>query len=200
MASHRAQHVGAAELEEAGPLKQRLFFGLPVPAAQRALLGSYLERCVAGAPAFRWVPAANLHLTIRFLGSVTPGAAGEVADRLAASGLRKFEIELGGAGTFGRGRKVRVVWIGLRAGGPAATDLAATVDRACVEVGLQGEERAFQPHLTLARSRHRDGEVLPELPPAPALQAWRADELILYRSRLGRAAATYEPLRSLRLG
>jgi 2'-5' RNA ligase len=37
------------------------------------------------------------------------------------------------------------------------------------------------------------------LPPAPRVEAWHVDELILYRSILGRAGAAYETLRTISL-
>jgi len=122
-----------------------------------------------------------------------------IADRLAAGALPGLELELGELGTFKRGRLVRVVWQGLRSGAEAATGLAGQVDAECRAAGLEGEKRAFQAHLTLARARARDGAELPSLPPPPRLVPWRATELVLYSSHLGRAGAVYEPLRVLKL-
>jgi RNA 2',3'-cyclic 3'-phosphodiesterase len=170
-----------------------------LPEAQRRRLGSYLTECAAAAPDFRWAPAPNLHLTLRFLGHIEASIGDGIADRLGGSAPAGFELELGSVGTFQRGRLVRVVWLGLRRGADQARALAAEVEVACTEAGLAAEARAFQPHLTLARARARDGAVLPALASPPQLPAWRADELVLYRSRLGRGGSVYEPLRVLRL-
>jgi 2'-5' RNA ligase len=177
-----------------------VFFGLSVPEAQREALASHLAVCAAIAPAFRWVPPDNLHLTVRFLGSVERAVADGIAERLAAASLPAFEVELGDAGVFRHGRRVRVVWIGLRSGVERAREVAARVEAECATAGLEPDTRAFRPHLTLARSRRINGDILPALPPAPQLEPWRAQELVLFRSHLGRAGAVYEPLRSLRLG
>ena len=177
----------------------RAFFGLPVPEAQRKELDPCLAACAAMAPEFRWTPAANLHLTVRFIGSIELSVAEGIADRLAERYLAGFELELGGVGTFKRGRLVRVVWLQVRAGAEAARELAELIEAECVRAGLAPEARPFQPHLTLARARARDGAVLPPLPNPPELQPWRATELILYKSQVGRAGSVYEPLRSLRL-
>ncbi|HLQ14934.1 MAG TPA: RNA 2',3'-cyclic phosphodiesterase [Candidatus Eisenbacteria bacterium] len=192
--------MGAGQLgEENRPLKVRAFFGLPVPVEQREELASYLADCAASAPEFRWTPAANLHLTVRFIGGIELSAAEAIADQLADRHLVRFQLELGAVGTFKRGRLVRVVWLQVDAGADAARVLAAQVEEECVRAGLTPEARPFQPHLTLARARPRDGAVLPPLPNPPELPAWPANELILYKSRLGRAGSVYEPLRSLRL-
>jgi 2'-5' RNA ligase len=123
----------------------------------------------------------------------------QVARTLGELDPRGFDIELGDVGVFKRGRRVRVVWIGLRAGTEAAVALAAQVEAECGRAGLAPEARPFQPHLTMARARDRDGSALPPLPPLPALSPWRASELVLYSSHLGRPAAAYEPLQRLRL-
>jgi RNA 2',3'-cyclic 3'-phosphodiesterase len=182
-----------------GGIGVRAFFGLPVPEPQRQLLGPYLAACGAKAPEFRWVPASNLHLTVRFIGSIERSAVDGIADRLAERPLSSFELELGEVGTFKRGRLVRVVWLQVRAGAEQARELAAEVEAECVRAGLAPESRPFQPHLTLARARARDGAILPSPPAPPDLPPWRAGELIVYRSHLGRAGAVYEPIRSLRL-
>jgi 2'-5' RNA ligase len=163
-------------------------------------LGRFIGLCAMIAPDFRWTPTENLHLTIRFLGSVDRTVAEGVADRIAGGRPAAFDLELGDIGTFGRSRAVRVVWVGLRAGAGAADTLASSVEAECLRAGLPGEERKFQAHLTLARARPRVGGTLPELPATPQLDPWRAEELILYSSRLTRAGAIYEAMRILPLG
>jgi 2'-5' RNA ligase len=172
---------------------------LPLPDTRREELERYVAACAVAAPEFRWAPASNLHLTIRFLGHVELSIAEGIADQLADLDLEGFELRMGEAGAFKRGRLARVVWLGLASGASEIGVLAEAVEAACVGAGLEAESRRFHVHLTLARSRARDGAVLPALPPPPELGAWRADGLILYRSHLGRGGSVYEPLRTVRL-
>ena len=113
--------------------------------------------------------------------------------------MRSFELKLEELGTFKRGRLARVVWLGLGSGHQEIAVLAGQVEAECARAGLEPEARRYHAHLTLARARARDGAPLPDLPAPPDLEAWRADELILYRSRLGRGGSVYEPMRRLRL-
>jgi 2'-5' RNA ligase len=199
--------MDADPLGETGQaLKLRAFFGLPLPEAQRKQLDAYLAACAATAPEFRWTPASNLHLTVRFIGNVERSVVDGIADRLANLRLAGFEhplagfqLEMGEVGTFKRGRLVRVVWLQVRVGAEPARELAALVEGECGRAGLAPEARPFEPHLTLARARARDGALLPPLPDSPELPPWRAEELILYSSHLGRTGSVYEPLRRLRL-
>jgi 2'-5' RNA ligase len=194
-----AKRLGAAALEAAGSKEVRAFFGLPLPDAQRGVLDRYLAACATAARGFRWTPAANLHLTVRFVGRVDEALVLGVADRLAGQAWADFELSLGDSGTFKGGRFVRVVWLALASGAEALAQLAAKVDAECIAAGLPGETRPFTAHLTLARALARDGDVLPSLPPPPRMGAWRARDLVLYSSRLTRTGSVYEPLRTIAL-
>jgi RNA 2',3'-cyclic 3'-phosphodiesterase len=199
-----AEQLGAGPLAEDGRpqlsgAQVRAFFGLPVPDAPREALGRFITECAAAAPSFRWTPAANLHLTVRFIGSVDRSLVEGIASPLAARHLAAFDLELGDLGTFKRGRLVRVVWLGLRSGAEELRTLASEVDAECSRAGLAVEKRPFQAHLTLARPRVRDGAELPRVPLPPRLEPWRATELVLYASHLSPKGAVYEPLQVLEL-
>ncbi len=176
----------------------RAFFGLPLPEANRERLESHLRECSQAAPQFRWSDPHNLHLTIRFVGSVERPVVERIAERVDARSA--FEVALGALGTFKRGRLVRVVWLGVREGGEPLQALADRLEAECRAAGLEPETRPFKAHLTLARARAREGAELPELPALPELDAWRAKELMLYSSHLGRGGAVHEPIRTVPLG
>src|SRR5260370_26617113 len=168
MATDRAQLVGASALEEGARAEVvRAFFGLPVPEAQRAAMADFLTACAELAPQFRWTPAGNLHLTVRFIGNVDRALVEAIADRMGAGSLPAFDLDLGDLGTFGHGRHVRVVWQGLREGAEAVAALAAKVLAERGAAGLVAEKRPFQAHLTLSRDRPPEGALMPYMPEQP---------------------------------
>jgi 2'-5' RNA ligase len=167
-----------------------------LPDAQRSALAAYLEQCREVAPALRWVSPDNLHLTLRFLGNVEPARLEALAASLRGVAFAPFQVSLAGEGTFGRGTAVRVVWLGVAEGRGELATLAGQVETRCVEVGLEPEERPFNPHLTLGRARERRGGRLPERPAPPALAPWTVGAFHLYRSRLGPGGAVYSVLDS----
>src|SRR6185436_12196011 len=77
-----------------------------------------------------------------------------------------FDLSLGGTGAFpARGRE-RVLWLGVRELGPARLGaLQGEVERTCVALGFAREERAWSPHLTLARAP-REGRASAAVPDA----------------------------------
>jgi 2'-5' RNA ligase len=174
----------------------RLFVAVPVPEAVRATLAAALEpgrRRTGGA---RWQSPETWHLTVRFLGD-TPFAAlpeVEAAVRAAASGVRPFDLAIGEAGAFERGRG-RIAWIGLRRGDEQLAALARALDG---RLGPDPHRRgAFHAHLTIAReapdglAAALSGALRTAATIPGASLAWRADGLVLYRSVLGPGGATH---------
>lgn len=172
----------------------RAFLGVGLPEAQRQALSGYLEAGRAAEDGLRWVSPDNLHLTLRFLGAVTPELVERLSEDLRELRFASFEVRLGSLGTFGRGAAVRVLWLGLAAGAAELAGLAGQVEEACGRSGAAPETRPYNPHLTLARARDRKGVELPELPPAPTVPGWRVAEMVLYRSRLGPGGAVHSVL------
>ena len=171
-----------------------------MPDPQREQLGAFLAQCAVVAPEFRWSVTENLHLTVRFIGTVDRAVVDRIAGRLDGAAGPAIQLALGEAGTFKRSRLARVVWLGLNSGAEDLRALAVRVEAECRAAGLAREARPFQPHLTLARARSRDGARQPDLSAIPSLAPWRADELILYWSHLKKNGAVHEPIRRIRLG
>lgn len=173
-----------------GSDRVRAFLALPLPEGQRGLLAAHVEDCARLAPDYRWVPAANLHLTLRFLGSLEKARLEQLRERLREVRRPAFELGLDGRGSFGPRATPRVVWLGVGSGREGCAALAGEVEKACAAVGLEWEERPFRAHVTLARARPASSR-LPELPPPPRLEPWTVSGFVLYESRLGGRAATY---------
>jgi len=134
----------------------RLFVALRLPAAVREPLAAKAARLRAQLPPARWVPAANLHLTLQFLGQIEPNLLPGLGDLLAGCFChqRSFRLELSQGGCFPPRRPARVAWVGF-ASCPRLMELQATVAAAVRErLGIDSEARPFHPHLTLARPRH----------------------------------------------
>ncbi|MEI7744454.1 MAG: RNA 2',3'-cyclic phosphodiesterase [Chloroflexota bacterium] len=182
----------------------RLFVAVPLPAASVEATRSLIEEVRAGplGRVPRWVHVDTLHLTVRFLGETPPDLAPDVAIavRDALAGWRAFDVELAGAGMFPGPRKPRTLWLGIEHGAEEMGALADALDAPLEPLGWPADERAYRPHLTVARldasSPSAGVEVAGRLVAAATgwRTAFRADRVVLYRSRLGDGSPRHEPL------
>ncbi len=174
----------------------RAFLALaPDPAAQTVLC-RYQRRLARASWAHqvKWVAETNLHLTIRFLGEVTPAVQAELVGRLEAALSQpgapgRLELELTEPRWFPSARQPRTLAC-LVPETPPLMALAALAEASARDAGLPPEERPFRAHITLGRMRPTL-TVSPKLDIAPSRTGFRADALIFYQSTLTPAGPIY---------
>ncbi|HKW76158.1 MAG TPA: RNA 2',3'-cyclic phosphodiesterase, partial [Terriglobales bacterium] len=114
-----------------------------------------------------------------------------------------FEIAFQGIGFFPSPRSGRVFWIGVEAS-DALRQLAGTIDERLAHQGFAREQRAYSPHLTLARAgvsgSLRGLAPLLEHEAAPQFGTMTAHEFFLFQSHLGKGGSKYTKLERFSLG
>lgn len=167
----------------------RLFVALHPPTHITAALEALREDELPG----RWLPAASMHLTLRFLGDVDETRAEALAARLSEIRLPPADVVLEEVDVFPSRRSPRVLVVRC-ARTPTLMTLQAEVERRVQEQGFEGERRAFNPHLTLARLRGaapvRVGDYLQRHADEVG-GAFTADAFRLYESTLLPSGARY---------
>jgi len=164
-------------------------------AAEQKRMAAAIDR--AGS-SLRWVKPEQSHLTLVFIGNVDDARVPAVVDTVgAAIDAAAFDVAFRGAGVFPPRGAPRVLWIGVDAGAPELIALQQTLASRVTSLGLPLEDRAFHPHLTLARwreSRPADrGRALDAAPRGVVARA-RVDGATLYQSRLSPFGPAYTPL------
>jgi 2'-5' RNA ligase len=138
----------------------RTFVAVELSKETRAALGDEIGRLSGCGADVKWVAPDNLHLTLKFLGSVDRRDVPGILKGLEAGARarKRFTIEASGLGFFPRPTKPRVVAAGIDEVGAASLALlAADVDDALVEVGFGRKERGFKSHVTLGRVKSPKG-------------------------------------------
>lgn len=102
----------------------------------------------------RWVPAHNVHLTLKFLGDVSASSLDLIKQMMVteASQFPAFDMQVEGLGCYPNIRRPRVLWVGLKAPAELAS-LQRGIETAAARLGYESEEREFSPHLTIGRVR-----------------------------------------------
>jgi 2'-5' RNA ligase len=185
------------------PETWRCFVAVPVPPDLRQSLDAVVTawRAEPDAPNLRWTDSGSWHVTLAFLGATDPASVPGLADDLEATvaPFGPFAVSTGRAGAFPRPGAAQSVWLGIADPDDRLRELAAAVQGAVLS---PDRRRPLKAHLTLGRSRVRRGEPLgpwlgSRVFPAIALAV---EDVVLYRSHLGRGPARYSELARLRLG
>lgn len=167
------------------PPRRRLFFALWPDDAARGVLGDAFGAAVAAAGG-RAVPAANLHLTLEFLGLVEEEALPVLAAFGADVRLPDEPVVLDRLDWWRR-----AAMLVAAPSAPAAGLLAAQAQLrlALKDGGFRVDSRPFRPHVTLARK-----VAAPPPPPPSAAVAWRFPELALVESVATPEGSRYTPI------
>lgn len=171
---------------------KRLFFAIELPGeVQQQIVhwraASFPED--AGRP----VAAANLHLTLAFLGEVSADkqrALSAMAGRIRQPG---FTLTLDDAGQWLRSR---VVWLGTRQPPRGVLQLANMLRAQAARSGCYQSPQPFHPHITLLR----DAGQAVAIPPPGFHWAFQVNTFALYESVFIQGRTRYTPLQRWTLG
>jgi RNA 2',3'-cyclic 3'-phosphodiesterase len=175
----------------------RAFIAIPIPDAVAGFLERVQGRLQSPQIKVRWVPAGNIHLTLKFLGDITASKVADIAVRMdaVAAPMPFFRLQARGVGAFPGLRKARVLWVGLAGDIEQLRSIQAGLETGLQALGFEKESRGFRAHLTIGRVRRPSqvptiGESLAPLQDM-ASEMFRVDRLALYQSVLKPAGAQY---------
>jgi 2'-5' RNA ligase len=175
----------------------RLFVAIRPPASVRQLLLA----AMGGISGARWQSDDQLHLTLRFIGEVDRHMGEDIRAALGAVHHPSFALTLNGIGCFDRRGFPDAVWAGV-APHEQVKALHRKVDAALLRVGVPPDERAFHPHITIARLSRSAGPIGNLLEEAGGLAspAFTVDSFALFESDLTHEAAVYSVVERYPLG
>ena len=176
----------------------RLFTGLALAAPVIASLDEMMGR-LRPLARVKWSPAENLHITTKFIGEWPEPRLGELRSALnAIDPPGPIDIDISGFDFFPNARRPKIFIAKVHAGA-GLRELARRTEDALERLGCAREERAYSPHLTLARFGDADTRALRRAdrrtrPASIRLLAGR--QFHLYRSQTGGPSSVYTILAS----
>ena len=145
VASKRRKYAKTITNPSDAGYQMRCFVGLSLPESIRD------DLCFsARLPGARWTQRQDYHITLHFLGELTPSVADDVHQQLERiTDIAPFQTRLIGMDRFAA-KRTRSIWAGVE----NCAELAAlhrAVRRALGQAGVAVKSRRFTPHVTLAR-------------------------------------------------
>lgn len=165
-----------------------------------AAVAKVQKRLEAG-EVFRLTPMNGLHLTLYFCGDLTAEEMQSIGDRLEALGLPSPELQLTGLLRLPSPDVPKVIAVGIE-GGRELAGLQQRVHDVCYSTAAYKENRAFLPHVTVARLKNDVParakivkRTLEEIGTLPGV-SWTPQSLGIYENLGGE----YSVIRQIRLG
>ena len=172
-----------------------------IPGEVKAAIAEYVAKVRSACgprTGIRWAHVEGMHVTLKFIGEAPPERVEKIKTALGEvrSG-QAVEMRFRDTGFFPNARHPRVFWAGIEASANLA-EIAADVEGRLEKLGIAREQRAFKPHLTLARFKSEDGvaelrEAVAKLG-AQEFGALTTGELHLFQSVLKPGGAVYTKL------
>ena len=183
-----------------------MFCAFELPPALQTSISKHAKRVREAVPeaAASWSRAENIHLTVKFFGNVDQAKA-PVISAAAARVVKEFspiQIEVGTTGVFPRPSRPQVLWIGIADPSGELLKLQQRLEHEFAREGFPKEDRAFRPHLTIARIRkpqNADRLAQTHLGLEFSSVPVTLNELILFRSELSSKGSKYTSISRHRL-
>ena len=180
----------------------RTFVAVPVPGAVTDFLTQIQRRLKTSSINIRWIPAANIHLTLKFLGDIDPVRVPEIKTQLdvASRSTAPFVLNARGVGVFPNRRQARVIWVGLTGDLNQLEQLKKNIESGLGSIGFKSDRRPFRAHLTIGRMRQRPdpkalGALLAPLKDETG-EPFDIDQIRFFQSMLRPSGAEYKLLHS----
>ncbi len=197
MPDHKGQRISTHAAQT-----MRVFFAFDLTTAVKADLEKIIDelRSRDHGDRVRWVRKENLHVTLHFLGNVSPDSVPSLLHAVSQELVRERPIatQLTGLQLFPSEKRPRVIAMGLGYN-EALTQLAEAVKRGVTVVGIPSDKRSFKAHLTLGRIR---GKNFPSISTFPfeGKAKIKVSEVLLYQSELLPDGPLYSEIGRIKLG
>ncbi len=147
------------------------------------------------------VEPKNIHITVRFLGGISPAMIEKVYAAMKNVKFSPFNVQIHGLGVFPTLNYPRVVWAGITDGAEQLKSIFEQLEPQIHELGFAPDPNGFSPHLTIARVRSgANKQRLVDLVTKQENYEFgiiRADCLRLKKSQLSPRGPTYSTLKEI---
>ncbi len=182
----------------------RTFIGIFPPPHIQSAIAEIQSSLKIDASAIRWEVQKKFHITMKFLGNVSPEQLQRLQPLLIqqCQSINRFGMTLTNVGCFPVTYAPKIVWIGsLGDENAPLADCFAAVESGCISAGFKKEGRQFHPHITLGRVKGKVSENLIKKIENTTFEPLQflCTELLIMKSDLSPSGSAYSQLSTIPL-
>lgn len=135
----------------------RAFIAIDLPSNIKNAISKMQDKLKTSLPKVSWVAPVNLHLTLKFLGEISPKQLDSINQIISQTvkTITGFKIKLESLGAFPNEACARIIWIGTEQIPQPLKEIVEQLEIGIAKLGIPKEEHPFRLHITLGRIRHR---------------------------------------------
>ena len=182
----------------------RTFIGVFPPPDLIATLSRIQSSLKVDSSPVRWENSEKLHVTLKFLGDLSPEEGQKLREAMLAGGFTfpRFTVLINRLGCFPLVGAPRTIWIGSTAGeNSELAKCSMHLETLCASIGLKKEKRDFHPHITLGRVKGKLSALLIKSIENTNFEPieFLCTELLVMKSDLSPTGSAYSQLYSIPL-
>ena len=174
----------------------RLFIAIEISNDMRRELAAMSKTLKGVSTGGRFVPAENMHITLRFIGESDDLMGAVSAMREACRDIRPFTLSLGHYGYFEKtaSGNHRVALVTVEGELEELNILHESLEAALYDKGFLRDHKRYMPHVTLGRSVEHDELAAGELERIPLSASALVTGITLFESTRENGRMFYTPL------
>ncbi len=183
----------------------RLFVAVEIAEEIRKKVGAFQDALKKANADVGWVAPKNLHITLKFIGSVEEENIGHVIAIIkdSVTHIRPFDLSYRGVGAFPNQKNPRVIFVQIIDADGVLAKVHERLDNQLMALGVEHEERRFDAHLTVGRIKTRKNvnNLMEKLDAydGAIFGAGHVTQVVLMKSDLSPQGPTYTKLQGIDL-
>jgi 2'-5' RNA ligase len=183
----------------------RIFVGIKIDDKSKKSIDEVLNDFKKIATPVKWVKPENIHLTLKFIGEISPEKYQQIEEILTENtvSIKSFNLQISGFGKFGQGDNINIIWAGIKRS-ENLDNLFTWIEESLSKIGIDKEKRKFKAHITLARNKKRFNFKpiinLIEKYSDQFVSQFQVESFQIYQSQLSNIGPTYQILKEIKLG
>ena len=182
----------------------RLFIAIPVEPSIKKRMIELQDQIDTSSAKVRWSTMDQLHLTLKFLGDVSESDVDSIITIMERSvtGIKPFDLMIGGVGCFHSRNAVRTIWVGGTEKSGSLLLATKALESRLAEIGFKKEIRTFSVHFTIGRVKYDNTRgILRRNIEATHFEniSQTVNSIVLYKSDLCPDGAKYTSVHNIKL-
>lgn len=135
----------------------RAFIAIDLPPQIKDTISKIQDKLKTVLPKVSWVKPVNLHLSLKFLGEISPKQLNTINQIVAEAGSKanNFKIRIETLSALPDIARARIIWAGTDKIEAQLQQIVEELEAKLSQLGIPKEKRSFCAHITIGRIRTR---------------------------------------------